>query len=560
MKKISVILILLLVLGVLAGCSNDMLKNSETGNYGPAWDVTMKLPAVDSQNNFGDLVGATEFEKFGFNVIENSGGDNQLEFFIVGTESKPITKTLKADLPYLKVTRDDPLFTFDTQTENLDPIPVIPGEEITEPLPIPFPLPGVKFASSTSDGENDFGITVTNVGDNTLDSFTVVLKTKDGRELNQVTFNSLSGEATQYIDLSNKTIDTDQLKMYFSHNQSGDVTNSTQTHIKIDGPENMTIVEVNNLEKSSIELGDALNTEIDLGNLAEVNYEDKNNNGIKDSDEYAKIDLKIESRESSNLIFDFDSGSNNIKLGTTELNYDSGVYSTGEKSKVSLSSLTLNGGVEVEGDTFSYNANDKLSITTSIVGENTVPVDQFIDPEEFPFEVEGNNLVYKMEGAQVEVTQEQVDKINKHILSEETYLKTDINNALPVGLKADIYLASSNNSEISKENLYVEDNKVNKNSVIEISGSDIGDSISKSNKFVLGDIKNEDGSSEEGMITKIENAVENGENIFIGFKFNIGDIENSDDFNDENEKSYSFSDDQTIDTKAHIGVTVKVNQ
>ncbi|HKL76344.1 MAG TPA: hypothetical protein VJ881_09790, partial [Halanaerobiales bacterium] len=171
---------------------------------------------------------------------------------------------------------------------------------------------------------------------------------------------------------------------------------------------------------------------------------------------------------------------------------------------------------------------------------------------EMPFVVEGSNLVYEMEGRQIEITQDQIDTINNYILSDNSYLKTEVINSLPVGIKADIYLATTNNDTITKNELYTSSNKVNSSSVIEINGSD-GEAISSENKFILGD-----NNGEEGLLTKIEDAVKSRQNIFIGFKFKLGDVD-SDEFI-AGEKTYSFSDDQNIDTKAHLGITVKVNQ
>ena len=65
MKKMSVVFVLILFVVTITACSNSILENEKTGNLGPAWDTTLKLPITDSNNNFGDLVDIKEFDNFG---------------------------------------------------------------------------------------------------------------------------------------------------------------------------------------------------------------------------------------------------------------------------------------------------------------------------------------------------------------------------------------------------------------------------------------------------------------------------------------------------------------
>ena len=304
MKKMSVVFVLILFTVIVTGCTNSILENSETGNLGPAWDTTMKLPVADSSNNFGDLVGITEFDEFGFKVIENANDENDLEFFVTGTVENPIHKTQSVSLPYLKIDRNDYLFSFDTEEENLPPIPIVPGNELNKSIPIPFPLPGIKFASDSADDENNLRITVRNDGSNKLDSFSVLVKTNNNKTIDEINFTNIdvSGKDTKNIDLSGEKIESDKLNMVLSHNQSGDgLENRTEIHLEILGPEDMSIEKVDGLDAKKISLGNALNTSVELGELAEVEAIDGG---------FAKIDFKISPPSSTNLKFDFDKESN----------------------------------------------------------------------------------------------------------------------------------------------------------------------------------------------------------------------------------------------------------
>lgn len=77
MKKIIlIIMVLLIVPGLLAGCS----KNPVTGKYGPAWDVTLKLPVVGGTKTLGDVVGAGDFNTVGY-TIDTSTNEFQSFFY-----------------------------------------------------------------------------------------------------------------------------------------------------------------------------------------------------------------------------------------------------------------------------------------------------------------------------------------------------------------------------------------------------------------------------------------------------------------------------------------------
>lgn len=547
MKKIVVMLALVLLVGLLAGCSNSMLKNSETGNYGPSWDLTMKLPAPSTENTFGDLVSVKSFSDFGF-VVSDGNGDgegDELSFTVVGSEEKPIGREVTFELPPLDVEREDPLFSETTDEFPLAGTKTLPEQEIL------FPLEGFQFAESDAPDYNKLKISVENTGDNSLDSLNLTVMKENGDRLAKLRYSDIAAGAEsseKAVDFNGEEIDYEKLKLIIAFEQAS----PTSAKINFSGFTNLNIVKAENIN-GDILSGFNFSQDIDIGNAAKINSYDYNDD---DNIEDAELRFHITVPGAEGLKFDF----SDTSINDNEVSYNSSkdYYFIRDDEEVAFGELIFSSTIDPvdESGSFSYDSTKELTAEVEMLGQ--AQFDNPTDDDEIPFEIEKNELVYEMDPQNISITEDEIDKITKYVLSEDTYLYTDITNGLPVGLKADIYLTSSDNDTMSKADLYKEENIVNENSVINIDGSS-GSPVNKDNKFILGDIEKEDGTIEDGMITMIEKAVESGEKIYIGFKFIIGDLADND-FDTNGEKHYDFSDDQIIKTKAHIGVTVKVNQ
>ncbi|MGM0438122.1 MAG: hypothetical protein ACQEQD_07595 [Bacillota bacterium] len=533
MKKMSVVFMLILFTVIISGCSNSMLKNSETGNLGPSWDTTMKLPVSDSSNNFGDLVGANKFQEFDLTITEN-----EEVFFTIKGDDEPIEIEKQKTLPPLELTTSESDSISFEET-----IPVLPVYTGSENIEIPFPFNGITFADNSTD-YNELKIKVENTGNNPVDSFNITIYDGNNNQLFSKDYSKDPDDqkVSDTINFDGKKIDYNNLNMEISYDQSEE-SGDSEISLNISGLNKLKITKAENISGTPGDM--PLDFDVSLAELGDIQAPESGE---------AKFILEFITPNFNNFDFDFSNVILNDNQTFTKIEKNKFEYTNNEK--IEFGQLSVDGSLNVE-DNFSYDSSQSIGVKAKIYGNKTFGLSEL--DQEMDFDIEGNDLVYKTEGLKVDITQDQIDNINKYILSEDSYLKTEVLNSLPVGIQGDIYLANSNGDSIDESILYTEGNKVNTNSIIEIKKSD-GDQISSENAFSLADKNGED-----GFLTKIEEAAATGDNVFIGFKFNIGDTE--DDLYDDGEntdgdsyKKYSFSDEQIIETKAHLAITVKVNQ
>ena len=517
MKKLSLVFVLMIFVLIMTGCSNSMLENSETGKLGPAWDTTMRLPIVESNNNFGALVGASKFQDFDLEINNGSA-----EFTIKGTSSNPIEFERETKLPAIKLNSDNN-FTFESQF-------VLEAETSkTDNLSIPFPFNNITFADNAP-GSNELSIVTENIGTNSIDDFSLLVY--DGNN-DQLLFKkdyklNLNESVTGIIDFDGKKIDYNNLNLEIYYDQTGSSEDSA-VQISISGLNELKIVKAENISANFSDANDKidLNYDINLANLGEVS--------APAGTDKAEMSIEFITPDFDNFNFDFTS----VQLEDSDGNIQSFEEKNGKfeykSSTIQFGQLEVTSDLKVNDD-FSYDANKTIGIKTEIIGDKTFNTNDLdLDTD---FEIQDNNLVYKTKPLKIEITKAQIDNINSYILSQESYLKTEVLNSLPLGIQGDIYFGTS------KNNLYDQGTKINDKSAIKIEGSEDGSENSTENKFYL----DEEG---KGLLTKIEEAVEEGNDMFIGFVFKLGD---------KDQNVFSFSDDQIIKTKAHLGITVKVNQ
>ncbi|MFW6266655.1 MAG: hypothetical protein ACOC21_03705 [Halanaerobiales bacterium] len=119
------------------------------------------------------------------------------------------------------------------------------------------------------------------------------------------------------------------------------------------------------------------------------------------------------------------------------------------------------------------------------------------------------------------------DIINK----SETYLETVIDNEMPVDIKAEVFLANTEDLD----ELYSSGNSAG--NLLEINSEE-----EKTHRFELGET-----------IEDIDKKLEEGD-LYMGVKVVMGD------FAEEDGQKHTFSSEQKIDIKSHLGVGIKVNQ
>lgn len=505
MQKLIKVLLLIMVFSLLlTGCS----PNPQTDNYGPSWDIALKLPVTDQSNVFGDIVEVSGYDSFSYQIIDNNGTAEIDNFTVEGTETNPITQTLSIDLMPLEITAVDPLLDV-----NYNDVPVPDGSNSVQ-YPIDFPAPGIEFGSGS--GLNEITAEITNNGPNSVDSITVKLIDNDGSPLGSAVLSNIATGNTKHstINLDDSEITGEEIELVLAFEQN---SGNTAVDLKLSGLQDMKITKVVDLPVSDYQSPNLGTTSVEIGSASEIESTEDNP---------AEIKLNIIPPADS-FNFDFSSSGNYIRLDGEDFTYEEGSYIlTGEP--ITLGTLEMSGQINFTGDTITYDAGESLTVETIMTGD--VSFDNPLGSDsDYDFEVDGNDLVFKTEPMEVEITRDDIDRLKNN--AKEIRLVSNVTSELEIDIWANLYL--SNN----KADLFNSDNKLN-NELVNI------DSRQQSNNlFDLMDT-----------VDNIEDLLTNPP-VYMGIEFNFGDFDNQ-----NLPEEFSFRDNETISTEAYIEAVVKVNQ
>ncbi|MFW6386501.1 MAG: hypothetical protein ACOCZM_00880 [Bacillota bacterium] len=504
LKKAAVIIIVLIFAAIAAGCSGDEL--------GPSWDTTFQLPAAEEEGDIAELTGADDFEEFGYKIVDNQDNEEEIEVFIVGDETNPISRKMDFSLPELSIDMGEPLFTI-----SKDEIPLDDGEHtITESIDLE---PEIEFGSSIS-GYNSISVAVDVAeGYSQLDTLEVkVLDSATGEVLDTGELSSSvepGGSEEVVLDLSGDKIEG-ELEFEVSIDQE---SGPTLIDLSILGPDQLNVKKVDGLDPESVGGDIEFEEEFDIGS----NISDMENITISDhEDTPARLDVGLDLPDFNGVEFKFDS----IYLDEQPFEEDPDEkYSYYLEDDVSLGNIGIEGGLElVDGESLTYDASENIGAKAGLQGR--ISFDNPFGSSDIDYTVEDGVVKFWTQPLEVDISSSELDKMLKESIQEEdSYLYVEFDSDIESEVRGQFYFGDTEDSD----QLYTDENEV-----ISVDTRELKDG----KKIVIGE-----------HIQDFKEQLENAP-VYLGARFQIGT---------DGVDEYTFNINDSYYLNSYLGVVMKMN-